>query len=73
MQQKFSGYKFDGDPDGMRFLEQLSEDEIITIVKAVDHQGKANIMDSNHDHLEITKSAEGDYMVSKISVSSSWF
>ena len=73
MEQTFRGYKFDGDPDGIRFLGLMSEDEIVTIVKSVDNRSKANILGDNHNHFEVTKSSEGIYMISKISVSSSWF
>lgn len=69
------GYKFDGDPDGLKFLELLDEAEIGTIIYCVDNKAEANSYDSyNKAHFEITKSADGIYMISKVAASSSsWF
>jgi hypothetical protein len=76
METKIQGYNFDGDPDGLKFVQFLDRDEFETMRSRVDDRGEANLLDSrNNYHFEITKSADGIYMVSKVqpSSSSSWF
>lgn len=75
METKIQGYKFDGDPDGLKFMQLLDWDEFETIRYCVDNKGEANIFDSyNKYHYEITKSSDGIYMVSKVQpAGSSWF
>lgn len=76
METKIQGYKFDGDPDGIKFMQLLDYDEFETVRYCVENKGEANIFDSKFNkHYEITKSSDGIYMVSKVepSGSSSWF
>jgi len=73
---KIQGYKFDGDPDGIKFMQFLDWDEFETIRYCVENKGEANIFDSKLNfHYEITKSSDGIYMISKVKSSgaSSWF
>jgi hypothetical protein len=76
METKIQSYNFDGDDDGLKFLQFLDSDEFETMRYCVDNKGEANIFDSKYNnHYEITKSADGIYMVSKVKSSgtSSWF
>lgn len=69
-------YKFDGDAEGLKFLQLFIWDEFETMRYAVDNMGKANLYDSAHKkHFEVTKAGNtGIYMVAEIgSSSSSWF
>ena len=73
---KIQGYNFDGDDDGLKFLQFLDFDEFETMRYCVENKGEANILDSKYNyHYEITKSSDGIYMVSKVksSGSSGWF
>ncbi len=75
METKIHGYLFDGDPDGLKFVANFDWDEFQTAKYVVDNKGEGNFFDSKGNvHWEITKSADGIYMVSKVkSSSSSWF
>lgn len=74
MVTEIQGYQFDGDPDGLKFVSRFNWEELETLMYCVDNRGKANILDNLSNHLEITKSSEGVYMVSKVaSTTSSWF
>lgn len=74
MATEIQGYQFDGDPDGLKFIGRLDWDELQTIIYCVDNKGKAKMQDNYGNHLEITKSSEGVYMISKVAAaSSSWF
>ncbi len=57
METKIQGYKFDGDPDGIKFLYNLDAEELQTLVYDADNKGKANFYDSyNKYHYEIIRS-----------------
>ena len=72
MEMKIQGYTFDGDPDGLKFVQLLVWEEFESARYCVDNKGEANIFDSkNNYHYEITKSSDGIYMVSKVQPSSS--
>lgn len=75
METKIQGYAFDGDPDGIKFMQLLDWDEFETTRYCVDNKGEANIFDSKYNyHYEITKSSDNIYMLSKVKSSgSSWF
>ena len=67
METKIQGYAFDGDPDGVKFMQLLDFDEFETTRYCVENKGEANIFDSKLNyHYEITKSSDGIYMVSKV-------
>jgi len=69
-------YKWDGDPEGLRFLGFLDWNEIETIKYCVDNKGEANFYDSHgKKHYEATKSSDGIYMISEVkpASSSNWF
>jgi len=71
---EIQGYQFDGDPDGLKFFGRLDWDELQTVIYCVDNKGKAKVLDNYGNHLGITKSSEGIYMISKVAAaSSSWF
>lgn len=76
METQIRDYNFDGDPDGIKFMQLLDYDEFETVRYCVDNKGEANVFDSksNH-HYEVTKSSDGIYMISKVKSSglSSWF
>ncbi len=73
MSTSIKGYPFDGDPDGLKFLQLLNDNELKTIRYCVDYNNKAHIRDQKNNHLEITKSNDGTYMVAKIAASSGWW
>ncbi len=74
MSTSIKGYNFDGDPDGLKFVQFLDDNEIQTIRYCVDNKGEAHIRDQKNNHLEITKSGEGVYVISKTAATSSgWF
>ncbi|MEX1063979.1 MAG: hypothetical protein WD898_01245 [Candidatus Paceibacterota bacterium] len=76
MESKIQGYQFEGeDEKGLKFLAQLNWDELETVRYAVENKGKASIFDSrDKTHWEVTKSAGGIYVVSKVEPKSSgWF
>ena len=55
---KIQGYQFDGDPDGIKFMQLLDFDEFETVRYCVENNGEANIFDSKLNcHYEITKSS----------------
>lgn len=66
METTIQGYTFDGDPDGLKFVQSMNYDEIMTIVYCVNNRGRASILDNYKKHLEITKSGEGIYLVNRI-------
>ncbi|MEK7151657.1 MAG: hypothetical protein AAB784_03020 [Patescibacteria group bacterium] len=73
---KIQGYMFDGDADGLKFLQLLDYEEFESLRYCVENKGEANFLDSKFNyHFEITKSSDGIYMISKVqpSSSSSWF
>lgn len=73
---KINDYQFDGDPDGLKFMQLLDWEEFGTLRYCVDNKGEANVFDSKlNNHYEVTKSSDGIYMVSKVkpTSSSSWF
>jgi len=62
---QIQGYNFDGDPDGLKFINKLNWDEFQTLIYCVDNKGSAHIQSDFAAHFEITKSSDGTYMVSK--------
>ena len=72
---EIQGHTFDGDPDGINFIQLLDRHEMETLIYSVDNKGEANLLDSkNNLHWEITKSSDNIYMISKVKPhSSSWF
>lgn len=74
MEQSIKGYKWDGDPDGLKMMAMLNDQEIETILYCVKNKGEANIRDTKYNcGYEITKSQDGIFMVSKVEISTSWF
>lgn len=76
METDIQNHKFDGDPDGLKFVWSLDREEFQTLIYCVNNKGEANLLDSrNNYHFEITKSSDGIFMVSKVepSSASSWF
>ena len=75
MVTKVQNYQFDGDPDGLKYVQLLDQDEFETLRYCINGKGEAHIFDSRKNfHFEITKSTDGIYMISKVQPpSSSWF
>jgi hypothetical protein len=66
------GHKVDGDPDGIHYLEHLTEGEAKTLFDEAHDHGKAKFR-YNQKHYELAKTAQGTYVVAHIHLSSSIF
>jgi hypothetical protein len=75
MATTIQGYNFDGDPDGLKFIQGLTWDELLSVIYLVDNKGNAHLQSTPSMHFEVTKSSEGNYVIAKTqaSGSSSWF
>ena len=75
MATTIQGYNFDGDPDGLKFVQGLTYDELQSVIYLVENKGDAHVQSSPSMHFEVTKSSEGNYVISKTqsSTTSSWF
>lgn len=66
------GHKVDGDPEGIRYLERLTEGEAKSLFDEAHEHGKAKFF-FNQKHYELARTAQGTYVVAHIHTSSNFF
>ncbi len=73
MSHTIHNFIVDGDPDGIRYLEELGENESKTLFKEAHEHGKS-YFEHNEKHYEIARIGEtGKYLVARVQHSSSFF
>lgn len=63
------GRKVDGDPEGIHYLERLTEGEAKVLFDEAHIHGKAKFRYDLH-HYELARTAQGTYVVARIQISS---
>ncbi|HUX35856.1 MAG TPA: hypothetical protein VMV71_02375 [Candidatus Paceibacterota bacterium] len=65
------GHTIDGDPIALHYLENLSYEELETIINEARNKGKSGF---KHDdrHYEVVRTSSGNYVVARVE-SGGWF